>query len=30
MKEVTIESKLVNKGHYVPGMISGGMLYISG
>lgn len=30
MKEVRIETKLVNKGHYVPGMISGGMLYISG
>ena len=23
MKEVRIESRLVNKGHYVPGMISG-------
>ena len=30
MKEVRIESRLVNKGHYVPGMISGGMLYVSG
>ncbi|MCR5176999.1 MAG: RidA family protein [Anaerovibrio sp.] len=30
MKTVSIESKLENKGHYVPGMISGGMLYISG
>lgn len=30
MKEVTIQVKGVNKGHYVPGMISNGMLYISG
>ena len=30
MKAITIESKLENKGHYVPGIISGGMLYISG
>ena len=30
MKEVRIESRLVNKGLYVPGMISGGMLYVSG
>ena len=30
MKEVRIESRLVNNGHYVPGMISGGMLYVSG
>ena len=30
MKEVRIETKLQNKGHYVPGMISNGMLYISG
>ena len=30
MKAITIESKLENKGHYVPGVISGGMLYISG
>ena len=30
MKEVFIETKAVNKGHYVPGMISGGMLYVSG
>lgn len=30
MKTVTIESKFHNKGHYVPGVISGGMLYISG
>lgn len=30
MKEVFIETKLQNRGHYVPGMISGGTLYISG
>ena len=30
MKAVTVESRLENKGHYVPGMISGGMLYVSG
>ena len=30
MKEVRIETKLVNKGHYVPGMISGNTLYVSG
>lgn len=30
MKRIVIESKLVNKGHYCPGMISNGMLYISG
>ena len=30
MKEVFIETKLQNKGHYVPGMISGRTLYISG
>ena len=30
MKEVFIETKAVNKGHYVPGMISRGMLYVSG
>ena len=30
MKAVTIESKLENKGHYVPGVVAGGMLYISG
>lgn len=30
MKEVRIETKLQNKGHYVPGMISGNTLYISG
>lgn len=30
MKEVRIETKLQNKGHYVPGMISGSTLYVSG
>ena len=30
MKEVFIETKLQNKGHYAPGMISGHTLYISG
>ena len=30
MRAVTIESKLENKGHYVPGVVAGGMLYISG
>ena len=30
MREVTIETKAVNKGHYVPGIISKGILYVSG
>lgn len=30
MKHITLQSKLENKGHYSPGVISGGMLYISG
>ncbi|MBO6245079.1 MAG: RidA family protein, partial [Anaerovibrio sp.] len=30
MKSITINSKLENKGHYVPGVVSNGMLYISG
>ena len=30
MKEIRIETKLQNKGHYVPGMISGSTLYVSG
>ena len=30
MKEVRIKTKLQNKGHYVPGMVSGNTLYISG
>ena len=30
MKEIRIETKLENKGHYVPGMISGHTLYVSG
>lgn len=30
MKEVFLDVKGENRGHYVPGMISNGMLYISG
>lgn len=30
MKSVTIQSNANNTGHYVPGMISRGMLYVSG
>ena len=30
MKEVRIETKLENKEHYVPGMVSGNTRYISG
>lgn len=30
MREVFIDTKAVNIGHYVPGMISRGVLYISG
>lgn len=30
MRPIRIETVLENKGHYVPGMISNGMLYISG
>ena len=30
MQQITLTSKLENKGHYVPGMISGDKLYISG
>ena len=30
MKEVTIDAKGVNKGHYAPGVIAGGLLFISG
>lgn len=30
MKKIILESKLVNKGHYVPGMISNGMVFVSG
>lgn len=30
MKAVMIETKLENSGHYVPGMISGNTLYVSG
>ena len=30
MKKIRIETKRQNKGRYVPGMISGNTLYISG
>ncbi len=30
MREILIDTKAVNKGHYVPGVISRGVLYISG
>ena len=30
MREVLIDTKAVNKGHYVPGVVSRGVLYISG
>ena len=30
MQMITIPSKLMNKGHYSPGVVSNGMLYISG
>ena len=30
MRAITLTSKLENKGHYVPGMISGDKLYVSG
>ena len=30
MREILIDTKAVNKGHYVPGIISRGVLYISG
>ena len=30
MKAVMIETKIENKGHYVPGMIFGNTLYVSG
>ncbi len=30
MKAVTLQTSSENRGHYVPGMIAGGMLYISG
>lgn len=30
MREVLIDTKAVNKGHYVPGIISNNVLYISG
>ena len=30
MREVLIDTKAVNKGHYVSGVVSRGVLYISG
>lgn len=30
MEKVTVQYKVENKGHYTPGIISNGMLYISG
>ena len=30
MQQITLTSKLENRGHYVPGMISGNTLYVSG
>ncbi len=30
MREILIDTKAVNKGHYVPGIVSRGVLYISG
>lgn len=30
MREIFIETNAVNKGHYVPGMVSRGVLYVSG
>ena len=30
MREVSIDAKGVNKGHYAPGMIAGGLLFVSG
>ena len=30
MREIFIETKAVNKGHYVPGIVSKGVLYVSG
>jgi reactive intermediate/imine deaminase len=30
MREIFIDTKAVNKGHYVPGIISKGVLYVSG
>lgn len=30
MRAVTLASRLENRGHYVPGMISGDQLYVSG
>lgn len=30
MRQILLESKLVNKGHYASGVVSGGMVYVSG
>ena len=30
MREVLIDTKAVKKGHYVPGVVSRGVLYVSG
>ena len=30
MKQIVLDSRLENKGHYVPGVISGTTLYVSG
>ncbi len=30
MRSVILDAKGENKGHYVPGVVSGGMLYVSG
>ncbi|MDY0257400.1 MULTISPECIES: RidA family protein [Gudongella] len=30
MKKVTPEYKMINKGHYSPGMVSNGLLFVSG
>lgn len=30
MREIFIDTKAVNKGHYVPGVVSRGVLYVSG
>lgn len=30
MKAITIEKRAANKGHYSPGMVAGGMVFVSG
>ena len=30
MREIFIDTKAVNKGHYIPGIVSRGVLYVSG